>query len=90
MMRNWLRNVLATLVLSILSGFSGYAVMAQDTTDAVTTARAQSQDLSHDFMTAHGKIAVVMVVCLTILAGLILYIVRLDRKLSRLEKMGRK
>ena len=41
---------------------------------------------SRDFMTAHGKIMVVMVVCLTVLAGLILYIALLDRKLSRLEK----
>jgi len=37
-------------------------------------------------MRSGGKIAVVMVVCLTILAGLILYLVRLDRKISRLEK----
>jgi heme/copper-type cytochrome/quinol oxidase subunit 1 len=58
--------------------------MAQDT-DAVA-AQGQPQG----FMTAHGKIMVVMVVCLTVLAGLILYIVRLDRKLSRLEKAERK
>jgi hypothetical protein len=70
----------ATLVLSCFSVFA----MAQDT-DAVT-----SSGQSQGFMTAHGKIGVVMVVCLTVLAGLILYIVRLDRKLSRLEKMEKK
>lgn len=38
------------------------------------------------FMRSEGKIYVVMVVVITILAGLILYVSRLDRKLSRLEK----
>jgi hypothetical protein len=41
---------------------------------------------SQDFMHSGGKIGVVMTVCLTILIGLILYLVRLDRKISRLEK----
>lgn len=35
---------------------------------------------------ADGKIWVVLAVCLTILIGLILYVVRLDRKISKLEK----
>jgi len=39
---------------------------------------------SQDFMNSGGK--VVMVVCLTVLIGLILYLVRLDIKISRLEK----
>ena len=43
-------------------------------------------DQPQDFMHSGGKIGVVMVVCLTILVGLILYLVRLDRKISRLEK----
>jgi hypothetical protein len=74
-----MRKLIALSATLVLSGFSMFAT-AQDT-DAVT---AQGQP--GDFMTAHGKIGVVMVVCLTVLAGLILYIVRLDRKLSRLEK----
>lgn len=36
-------------------------------------------------MTENGKIYVVIAVMLTILAGLILYLVRLDRKISKLE-----
>jgi len=36
---------------------------------------------------ADGKIWVVMVVCLTILTGLIIYVISLDRKISKLEKM---
>ncbi len=37
-------------------------------------------------MRSEGKIYVVMIVVITILAGLILYLSRLDRKLSKLEK----
>ena len=37
-------------------------------------------------MRSNGRIYVVIAVMLTILAGLILYLVRLDRKISRLEK----
>jgi uncharacterized membrane protein len=38
------------------------------------------------FMRSEGKIYVVMIVVITILAGLILYVFRLDKKLSKLEK----
>lgn len=39
-----------------------------------------------DTMRSNGRIYVVVAVALTILAGLILYVFRLDRKMSRLEK----
>jgi hypothetical protein len=39
-----------------------------------------------DTMRSNGKIYVVVAVILTIFAGIILYLVRLDRKLSKLEK----
>lgn len=39
-----------------------------------------------DAMKANGRIYVVVAVLLTILTGIIIYLVRLDRKLSRLEK----
>lgn len=38
------------------------------------------------FLRSEGKIYVVMVVAITILAGLLLYIYRLDRKMSKIEK----
>ena len=41
-----------------------------------------------DTMRSNGKIYVVIAVILTILTGLILYLVRLDRKISKLEKTG--
>jgi succinate dehydrogenase hydrophobic anchor subunit len=39
-----------------------------------------------DTMRSNGRIFVVVAVMLTILIGLILYIVRLDRKISKIEK----
>jgi len=39
-----------------------------------------------DVMRSSGKLYVVLAVVLTIIAGLVFYVVRLDRKISRLEK----
>lgn len=39
-----------------------------------------------DEMRSNGKIYVVVAVILTIFAGIVLYLIRLDRKISRLEK----
>ncbi len=41
---------------------------------------------SGDVMRSSGKLYVVLAVVLTIIAGLVFYVVRLDRKISRLEK----
>jgi hypothetical protein len=41
-----------------------------------------------DVMRSGGKIYVVMAIVITILAGLLIYMARLDRKLSKLEKGG--
>ncbi len=39
-----------------------------------------------DTMRSNGRIYVVVAVVVTILSGLILYVVRLDRKITKLEK----
>ncbi|GAA4325948.1 CcmD family protein [Flaviaesturariibacter amylovorans] len=39
-----------------------------------------------DVFRSNGKIFIVFAVIVTIFAGIVLYLVRLDRKLSRLEK----
>ena len=39
-----------------------------------------------DGMRANGKIYVVVAIIVTIFAGIILYLIRLDRKLTKLEK----
>ena len=54
-----------------------------------TIVRAQDVESKTAFgetMRSSGRIYVVLAVTLTILAGLILYLVRLDRKITRVEK----
>ena len=41
-----------------------------------------------DALRANGKIYVVVAVILTIFAGIILYLIRLDRKITKLEKQS--
>ncbi|MBM3443879.1 MAG: CcmD family protein [Bacteroidetes bacterium] len=58
---------------------------------ALFTASAQAQDAAGSetmasTMRSNGKIYVVVAVVITILFGLIAYVIRLDRKVSRLEK----
>ena len=64
------------IFLSMLIGFSSFA---QNEAGKVNMA---------DAMRSNGKIYVVVAVILTIFAGLIIYLVRLDRKISRLEKQS--
>jgi multisubunit Na+/H+ antiporter MnhB subunit len=48
-------------------------------------AAMQTED-KKGFMRSDGKIYVVVAIALTILAGLILYVMRLDRKITKFEK----
>ena len=51
------------------------------------TVFANAQDVKMaDVMKENGKIYVVIAVMLTILGGLVLYLIRLDRKISKLER----
>ena len=54
-----------------------FLTQAQGTTDTVDMA---------DTMRSNGKIYVVVAVIITIFAGIIIYLIRLDRKMTRLEK----
>jgi CcmD family protein len=63
-------TLIVLLLINILS-------IAQDTTEAVDMA---------DTMRSNGKIYVVLAVILTIFLGIIIYLVRLDKKMSKLEK----
>lgn len=52
-----------------------------------TAATAQDEKVQMaDLMRSNGRIFVVVAVMLTILIGLVLYLVRLDRKISKMEK----
>jgi len=70
-----IKKILFTCLLSIFS----FIIYAQDTT-AVNEARAATG------LRAEGKVYVVLVVSVTILVGLFIYLIRLDRKISSLEK----
>ena len=70
-MYKWLKIFIVVFALAL-----GSDVFAQ-TTDVADT---------EGVMRSSGKIFVVLAIVLTILAGLILYVVRLDRKISKLEK----
>jgi uncharacterized membrane protein len=54
------------------------------------TISAQAQEAANEttasVMRSNGKIYVVVAVVLTILVGLIAYVIRIDRKISKLEK----
>ncbi len=50
---------------------------------------AQNKETMADTMRSNGRIYVVIAVVVTILLGLILYVFRLDRKISKLEKENR-
>jgi hypothetical protein len=58
----------------------------------VTSVMAHAQDGKKvemaDLMRSNGRIYVVVAVMLTILIGLVLYLVRLDRKIGKLEKIS--
>ena len=63
---------------------------AQDKTDSVTTtvsSTVSTNGNADDFMRSNNKIYVVMAVCITILVALILYLIRIDRKVTKLEKL---
>ena len=51
----------------------------------ISFAQEETVDMA-DSMRSNGKIYVVVAVILTIFAGIIFYLIRLDRKISRLER----
>lgn len=67
------------IALVLMTTFMAAMAIAQDT----ALPAAKDKD---GFMRSEGKIYVVVAVLLTILAGLILYVARLDRKITKLEK----
>lgn len=51
----------------------------------IAFAQTQNVEMADTFR-SNGKIYVVVAVILTIFAGIIIYLIRLDKKISRLEK----
>ncbi|MBI2729783.1 MAG: CcmD family protein [Sphingobacteriales bacterium] len=75
-----MRKLFSKTVLVVISTFFSIAAIAQGN-DVVKTAEE-----TRGLLYSNGKIYVVVAVLVTILTGLILYLVSLDRKISRLEK----
>lgn len=76
------------LLLFLSCWFAGISAYAQDSTGQLRTvdsASVQRIEMA-DQLRANGKIYVVVTVVVIILLGLILYVTRLDRKITRLEK----
>jgi hypothetical protein len=71
-----MKQLIATLIVL----FTRLLAQAQDT--APTTAQKATG------LAAGNKIYVVLTVAVTILVGLFLYVIRIDRKISRLEKQS--
>lgn len=69
-----MKKIITSFFLCMVATF----VQAQDTLNNETEMA--------DLMRSNGKIYVVIAVMLTILFGLIFYMVRLDKKITRLEK----
>jgi uncharacterized membrane protein YidH (DUF202 family) len=70
---------ISRLLIFFLLLFTSITSLAQDFNNGEKAEMADS-------MRSNGKIYVVVAVLLVILAGLIFYLVSLDRKISRLEK----
>ena len=71
MLRNRILLVVTALVLSVF---------------AIAQGSGNGTGGNEGVMRSEGKIYVVLAIVLTILAGLFLYVIRLDRKISKLEK----
>lgn len=52
----------------------------------ISYAQGKSESVIGETMRSNGRIYVVIAVILTILIGLFLYLIRLDRKITKLEK----
>lgn len=71
----------------ILGATAGLQQAQAQTESAVATAQPEVE--MADTLRQDGKIYVVVIVLLTVMAGLILYLVTLDRKVGKLEKQMR-
>jgi Na+/melibiose symporter-like transporter len=67
-----MKNKLSALLLS----FFGF----------LSTVKSQSSETMASTMRSNGKIYVVVAVLATIVAGLFFYLIRIDKKVSKLEK----
>ncbi|MBB6611488.1 hypothetical protein H7F15_10610 [Pontibacter sp. Tf4] len=77
---------LCSFMLCTLAGLQHVQAQPEQTQVEYSAAPAASDVEMADTLRQDGKIYVVVVVLLTILIGLIIYLIMLDRKVSKLEK----
>ena len=68
-----MRNSIYCLLLLLCGLLTGSGVLAQ------------TNEAAESVMRSNGKIYVVLAICLTILAGLFLYLFSIDRKIGKIE-----
>jgi len=71
-----LKKAIAVMVMALIAVYT----TAQETVNTTNVAT--------DLMKSNGKIYVVMTIVTIIVIGLLLYVMRVDRKISKLEKKG--
>jgi hypothetical protein len=71
---------LKLIALLFLAFFTNKNLLAQAAGDGVEMA---------SLMRSNGKIYTVVAVCVTILIGLVLYVVNIDRKITKLENQNK-
>jgi CcmD family protein len=70
-------KLLKKILLLLFIAFNATSVFAQEKVEMA------------DVMRSNGKIYIVVIICLTILAGLFFYVFSLDRKITRFEKSNK-
>lgn len=70
-------NQIKRIAIALLLGFMHLAAFAQN---------ASTSEASNDLMRSNGKIFLVMTIVVVLIAGLLLYLISIDRKISKLEK----
>lgn len=72
-------------ILSSVLGLQTVQAQPAQTESSVTVVAEPDVEMA-DVLRRDGKIYVVVIVLLTVLAGVVVYLVSLDRKVSKLEK----
>ena len=80
-----MRKGIYKLLLAFAGLFINVIAFAQYQTDTTKTL-VTTTTTTDDVMRSSNKIYVVMAVCLTILTGLILYLISIDRKIKKIEE----
>ncbi|TXK44664.1 hypothetical protein FVR03_13465 [Pontibacter qinzhouensis] len=79
-------KILTLWCLLLAASFGGAKVQAQPAQNQGTTIIAEPEVEMADMLRRDGKIYVVVVVLLTLMGGVVGYLISLDRKVSKLEK----